>query len=330
MDESERLPKFRKDALSEEFLQRFNHQLVPLQSAEEAKQSAPKLPTVFIVGAPRSGTTLMSQLLAFSGCFGYVSNFVARFWLAPAVGARLQRSLGTGPERDELRFESMHGVTRGWGSPHEFGYYWSRWFDLGQDTHKLSDEEIGRVDRVALQRSLASLELAFGLPMAFKNSSWCTLQADFLAQVFPLSIFVVCRRDPLFVAQSILQARRERYGNENIWWSIRPPDYQHLLNLPWWDQIAGQIVGITDEVAKSVARIPTERVIDADYDLVCSNPAAVIDRLIESCRLRGATMTARPTIPARFESTNKVRIDDSELNLLRKAIDSRLSLWSTT
>jgi ABC-type oligopeptide transport system ATPase subunit len=48
----------------------------------------------FIVGLPRSGTTLLSQLLAYSLDAGYTTNFAARFWLAPVHGLRLGRRGG--------------------------------------------------------------------------------------------------------------------------------------------------------------------------------------------------------------------------------------------
>ena len=54
---------------------------------------------VFVVGLPRSGTTLLTQVLAYCLDAGYVNNFAARFWLAPVHGLRLSRLMRGTPSR---------------------------------------------------------------------------------------------------------------------------------------------------------------------------------------------------------------------------------------
>lgn len=323
MRESRRLRKYRKDVRNERFLLEFNRALVHLQSREEGRAAGPKLPLVFVVGAPRSGTTLMSQLLAYSGYFGHISNFVAKFFGAPAIGARLELSLGQAVVPEAERFRSFHGVTRGWSAPHEFGYFWSRWFDLGQDSHRLSATELRRVDVRSLRRSVASIERVGGRPLAFKNSSWCTLQACFLSKVFPKAVFVVCRRDPLYVAQSILEARRERYGSSDTWWSIRPSTYRRLRNLRWPEQIAGQVLDIGREMDEELARIPSDRVVIADYEMVCTRPTALVRKIVKACMALGGPAPSTLFIPGGFRSTDRVRISSRDLGFLKRAFATR-------
>ena len=52
---------------------------------------------VFVVGAPRSGTTVLIQALAAAFDVGYISNLAASFWQAPALGVLFSRRLV--PER---------------------------------------------------------------------------------------------------------------------------------------------------------------------------------------------------------------------------------------
>jgi hypothetical protein len=59
---------------------------------------------VFVLGVPRSGTTLTSQLLAYCLDAGYVNNAAARFWLAPVHGIRLARLIAG--DRGERSFRS--------------------------------------------------------------------------------------------------------------------------------------------------------------------------------------------------------------------------------
>src|SRR5688572_22353457 len=94
MEEARRTTAYRKDPANEEGLRALNELLEPIQKQLEVQFKSPRLPVVFIIGAPRSGTTSVSQLLAYSGRFAYISNFLARFWLAPLIGAKIEIALG--------------------------------------------------------------------------------------------------------------------------------------------------------------------------------------------------------------------------------------------
>src|SRR5665213_31108 len=80
---------FGKDLAREKRLAALNELLAPVEAELERHYSAPRFPVTFVLGPPRSGTTLTSQLLAQSGLFGIISNFAARFWRAPALGLRI-------------------------------------------------------------------------------------------------------------------------------------------------------------------------------------------------------------------------------------------------
>jgi len=321
MDEPERLAKYRKDPSAESRLEELNAMLRPVQLAREAGLDGPEHPVVFIIGAPRSGTTLVSQLLARSGQFGYVSNFVARFWHAPAVGALIERSLAMRTADTSNAYESNYGVTRGWASPHEFGYFWSYWFDRGQRTHVVPSGKLAEIDRGALRRRIASLEAVYAQPLAFKNNTWCTFQASWLADAFPSAIFVVCRRDPLYLAQSLLLARRERLGSSELWWSVRPPTYDRIRTLPWWEQVVAQALDTERTMLQEVRRIAPARVIEAPYADVCADPIALVRSIARCCELPAHAHDADYTgIPTSFASTDVRKLDDAEWTLLQDSL----------
>jgi hypothetical protein len=320
MEESVRTGKFRKDPRQEDALRVLNERLVPLQQELEASFSTPLRAVIFIVGPPRSGSTLVSQILGATSRFAYISNFVARFWLAPAIGAQIESALGIRSELPTNPFTSEFGVTKGWASPHEFGYFWSHWFDRGQSTHKVEERDLADIDAEALQRRVAAIESVYELPLLFKNNTWCTFQAGWLARIFPRSIFVVCRRDPLFVAQSMLRARRERLGSVAAWWSMRPSSYRHLLKLAWHDQIAGQALEIEREMDEALREVPASRKIEVPYRSLCGDPrsfAATIGRAVypDWCA------NDSEQIPLSFTHTDEQQIGDIEWDLLRKSID---------
>ncbi len=67
--------------------------LQPIQQTKQLELRKNQYPIGFIVGNPRSGTTLFLQWLSSLGCFAYPTNILARFSYAPYIGALTQRML---------------------------------------------------------------------------------------------------------------------------------------------------------------------------------------------------------------------------------------------
>lgn len=117
-----------------------------------------------IVGLPRSGTTVLLQLLAASGAVGYPSNVMAFFHRAPWVGAMLHTRLAaSGPT---LSMESLAGRTREPLDPHEFGYFWRR--ISGHSANSLvADLEPTPPEQAQVE--LDAVAAVFGAPVVYKN-----------------------------------------------------------------------------------------------------------------------------------------------------------------
>lgn len=310
--------RYGKDMGLEERLAKLNAVVAPVQAALESDRVAPQVPPVFILGAPRSGTTVISQLLASTGRFGMTTNFVARFWQAPALGMMIQGALGLARESLETSLTSKRGVTQGWTEPSEFGYFWSRWFDLGQPTHALGPSERQRFDAVGLRRSLAAMEQAAGLPLALKNNTWFTLNADLLAEAFPGCVLVVCERDPFFVAQSIWLQRLDLFADAGKWWSVRPVDYAEIVELPPLAQVAAQAVSIMTGMAASLANAGAARILRVPYDQLAYNPRGTIQRVIAAAvGDAAATDDVLARLPAQLDSTSAVRLPPETAEALR-------------
>jgi hypothetical protein len=273
----------------------------------------------------------MAQLLATAGGLSYISNFVARFYDAPAVGALIEKSLGLRDAEWASSFRSEYGLTDGLREPHEFGYFWDRWFDLGQPMHRLDEEALAKVNRRDLTRELASIEAVCEQSVAYKNNTWCTLQSEFLSHLFPKSVFVVCRRDPLYVAQSLLLGRRARHGDANIWWSVKPTTYSELAELSVWEQVAGQAIDFEREMDAQIDRIPAGRVVDVPYEALCEDPCRFVMAVHDGVGRLGYTLDRPRPLPARFESKNRPRLRSDEWRMLQAATDRMLTrpiAWS--
>ena len=317
MYEPERTSEYRKDPEQEERLKHLNVHLAPLERQLISDFDQPRLPIVFIVGAPRSGSTLLSQTLAQTGLFSYVSNFVARFWRAPYVGMLIEDALGIRKLERDQSYVSRFGVTEGWAGPHEFGYFWSRWFRFGE-THQLDARGLEEIDLDALRKELAALESVHNKPLCFKYLPF-GLHIPFLAKHFENSIFVLCRRQPVYNMQSLLLARSKILGDEGHWWSLRPKEYSDLLSTSPYEQIAGQIYYTLKEIETGFSSLSPERFLHILYDDLCSQPRVEVNRIVETVSQIGVEADWKPDlIPDRFESTDVKRISNEAFRQLRK------------
>ena len=316
MKEPERKGIYRKDLEAEAFLEQFNDCISGLEARFENVSNPEVSRPIFIVGPPRSGSTLLSQVLVGAG-FGYISNFVARFWRAPAAGIYLQKSLKVPDRKQRSTFSSDYGVTEGWFEPHEFGYYWNCWFDMGQDTHTLDETLRARVDSQGLRRSVAAICAQFEKPVVFKNTTWCSTQADILASCLPKSVFVFIKRDVPSTAVSILKARRERYGSADVWWSNRPSTYRELKTKSPVVQVVGQVVHLLAETERSLSRVPTERVVRLTYEDLCRNPRGAVREIGLAAGLSNEMDLAE--IPSSFAITGMDGANDCERILIEEA-----------
>lgn len=321
---------FRRQAQQEVMLQELNALLGRAeQEAFGGDALAPAKPLVFIVGAPRSGTTLMLQWLAASGQFAYPTNLLSRFFGAPYIGARIQQLLTDQniDYRDELvelhaasqlDWHSEVGKTRGVLQPHEFFYFWRRFFPIDQ-AQKLTVEQLASSDPAGFAAGWGLIERAFQKPIAAKG---ILLQYDIarLAEWLPRSLFIHMRRDPFFNIQSLLQAREQVFGTRDVWFSVRPPEYEWLRHHDAYTQVAGQILFTNRSIEAELVELELHRGIPVAYESFCRDPGVVWCQLRDAFAQLGFSLDEYDGLEA-FESTNVVSLSDAESGLIRRAYE---------
>lgn len=256
-----------------------NTALRPLEELLVERFRRRDLPVVFIVGVPRSGTTLLYQLMVRHLRMGYVSNYVARFWMAPIVGTIVYRRLA-GLEGDDasIPLKSNLGGTPTPASPHEFSWFWEYWTEFGDvDDHprrKLEEMEWG-----AIRRELEGLAGYFEAPLVLKSINYVDYHIDWIDELFEEPRFLWIRRRPEFVAQSIYQSRKKRYADPSVWWSVRPADVDEWLDRPAAEQIAHQIHDIERGIEAGFRAIPEDHHHTLDYETLTREPRKALDEI---------------------------------------------------
>ncbi len=250
-------------------------------------------PPIFIIGAPRSGSTLLYQTLVEALDVGYLSNLHCRFFGAPAL---VERWLFPHIARPALDFTSEYGRTRGRTAPSECGDFWYRFFPHRPQAVTSIPASKERTLRVAI----AHLIVAARRPFLFKNLI-NSLRLLPLARALPEASFIVVHRDPLANARSLLVARKRIHGDYRPWWSARPAQVADLERLPPHQQVVEQIIAIHEAIDAARPIIGPQRFLDIQYESFCQDVQSSLARINHFLSARGASLARRPGgIPTHF------------------------------
>jgi len=324
-----RTSKFSRNIKLDELLDELRDVLEPVDKKMSSNFSHPKFPPLFLIGNPRSGTTFVMQLLNTTNQFAVPTNFLSRFYYAPYLGAKFQQlltdknfdynnELGDLGTTDE--FSSSLGKTAGALEPSEFFHFWRR-FLPNYDPQWLSSEEEEKIDFQGLAAGFASIEAVLQRPIAAKA---IILQYNLpkLYETFSTGIFVFVRRNPLFVMQSIYQARKDFYNSLDIWWSVKPKEFSRLERLDIYSQIAGQVYFTEQALNAGLSQLSEKNKLITDYEKVCQDPAEFYTSLTGKYSEHGYELSGEATLPQKFVPSNKIRIPDSEYQSLVNAYES--------
>jgi len=293
----------------EGFLHEINKLFNPLNSKLIDDKIIEDLPLLFIVGNPRSGTTVLLQWLAATGHFAYPTNLLSRFYEAPLVGAKIQQLL-TDPEFDfddqlsdlsvNLNLESSLGKTKGALQANEFWYFWRRFFPISTPQPLSKKQRNNTLRLEQFRNELLSLVNFNQKPFVMKGLL-LNYDIDILASLFPKAIFIFLRRDPIMNMQSLLKARFTYYNDISKWYSARPKEYKWLLNKPILQQVAGQVFYTNRAIESSLNKLDSSRYINIDYEQFCDDS----DDLWNQLRLRVPALPTKIKVPLELTKTTQ-------------------------
>lgn len=280
--EPEVLKEFEKNVDDENFISHLNDVLEPSHS-RLLVDTPETYSTVHVIGVPRSGTTLLAQLLSSHLDIGNINNLVAAFWKVPLYGIRLSRKL---IDADSISsYRSTFGRTRGLHEPHEFGYFWFSLLKYKEMVEQPAEHE-SSIDWSYLSILLRNMCEAYKKPVLFKNFlvGW---HIRTLSKVLPKTCFVRVRRDPLDNALSILAMREKFLGSKETWASMKPRQYAWLKDEPYWVQVAGQVHFLERCMSEQLCQIASDNVLDISYETLCCEPGQVLREVSEMLERNG-------------------------------------------
>ena len=288
-----------------------------LETAGEAAAARPlPSPPVFIIGAPRSGSTLLYQTIVEAFDIGYLSNQHCRFYGAPSL---VERWLFPRLERTAPDYTSTHGRIQGRTAPSECGEFWYQFFP--REPQAVTTMPMAK--QRALHAAIYRLIVAAGRPFLFKNLM-NSLRLLPLARALPEALFIVIHRDSLANARSLLVARKRTYGDYAPWWSARPAIVKELEALPPHQQVAEQIIAIYQGINAARETIGPERFLDLSYEIFCRDVSGSLGRIDQFFAGQDAPLQRRnASTPARFPISTGGALEPDLEDALRTCLTSR-------
>jgi len=292
-----------------------NRILDPIEKAIAPGREHFAFAPTFIIGAPRSGSTLLYQTLVNAFDFGYLTNLHCRFYGGVYL---VQALLGNWLSLPQSPYSSKHGKVYGWSSPSECGQFWYRWFR--HDPQYVPIEEVDMQQLQSLRRVLIALTDAFGKPLLFKNL-YCALRLQPLAVLFPEARFIFIRRHPLWTAQSLLLVRQRVYGDKSSWWSMEPPDIDEIRDLAPEEQVLHQVNSIHQMILEEERRIGQDRFLHVSFEGFCQDVYGELERVKLFLEGAGIQLTARFRVPQRFPISHQVQLPQNEFSRLKTLVE---------
>lgn len=287
--------------------------LAPLEARlARADAGAHLPPPVFLIGPPRSGTTLLYEAMVTRFRMAFIANVAHRFFRTPVAATRVMRGAIAGWRGS---FTSSMGHIGGWAAPNEGGWVWRRWLADGDwtDGADLPDRAVA-----GLRGLTGGIAGVLGAPFINKNVMHSN-RLGAMRRIWPDARYIIVRREVADNARSIIRAEREGRGpvpDADQWWSVRPrlaPQWQHRGVV---ERAVAQVIGVHADIARDSAAIGPDRFLAVRHEDLCAGPDAVMAEVAAFLARTGGAPAERLALPPRFQSGAPRLLDDTDEALI--------------
>jgi hypothetical protein len=235
---------------------------------------------VFIVGAPRSGTSLLYKALCLHPDVGYISNWVRRYPGAPQLAVlnraarlfpNLQRAVWFGKDANAYVYSSPRSwLTRAFPMPVEGEPVYTR-------CGVTLASEYGR--NAALPSSFARIQRYGGGGCMVSKRIANNQRIGLLADTFPEAKFVEIIRDGRAVAHSL--SKVDWWPDSHIWWYGGSPRQWQAEGRDPWELCARHWVREVRAVTDGLTAVPRASVFSLRYERLIRELSPVLRELAD-------------------------------------------------
>jgi omega-hydroxy-beta-dihydromenaquinone-9 sulfotransferase len=259
----------------------------------------------FLLGAGRSGTTLLYKLLALHPHIAYISNYENRLtWFPDGLAARVAAPHLEGKLNAWFNHGNAYFVRRPWlkkvfPTPHEGESVYAacgiRLFPRRDELPEAAAAERLRA-RFEHIRRRARAEVFLSKRTA-NNRRVRQLEA-----IFPQARYVHLLRDGREVAQSLSSV--EWWDTHTVWWDGRTPVEIEQSGEPRLAVCARNWVRELEELREQLAPVPAERVLTLRFEELLEDPLLQLERVV---RFLGVAFTTEYRMAIETLSLRPVR-----------------------
>lgn len=275
------------------------------------KSSDPILPLIFVCGPPRSGTTLVAQVLIKFLPVYYFNNLTSIFPNSPIISNKIaKRFLKNGNQ--SVNFKSLYGRTSELKAPNDALYLWDRWTKVDRKSipHAIRNE-----DKLKMKHFFGAVEKFSGLPLVNKNNKLNTF-ADKVAEILDSAYFICLDRDPVYLAQSELIASRFIHDDDKIPYGVlfNPTDKYKGKSLDPIEQVCNQVLSHKEAMLQQESQIGKERFIIVRYEEFCAEPAKWLNKISEKILGQSLDIDSLTNDLPPFQISNNIKLNQEEFN----------------
>jgi Sulfotransferase family len=239
---------------------------------------------LFIVGAPRSGTSLLYKLLCLHPAAAWISNWSRRAPGVAPVAALNRLARRPSPARRSVWF----------GSDTANAYVYGRRRSLRERLYPMPVEGeplyrhcgVGQgptgqpaEDRQAacLRRTFANLQRWSGGRVLISKRIANNQRIPFLAAAFPGARFLHLIRDGRAVAYSL--SRVDWWEDGVVWWYGDTPRHWRERGGDPWELVATHWVRELTSIEEGLTTVAPDRRLELRYEILVDDPAAALERV---------------------------------------------------
>ncbi|MEN8202215.1 MAG: sulfotransferase [Bacteroidota bacterium] len=291
------------------------NRLLEVKKLRKYGQMAPGSAPLFIVGLPRSGSTLVYQVLTHMFNVTYIDNLMTLGRETLFFSAWLSQLFFR--DRAHGSFTSAYGNTweSGLHAPSEAGALWYRW--IPRELVYVDENSLTEKNKLSMTRNIWALINRYRKPLLIKNLYFST-RISLIRSLFPEAKFILVRRDPVYIAQSIYLSRLKNCKEpESEWWSVRFPGYEGFLGKPLEEQVARQVYELDTLLKKDLVGVEKESLFEIAYESLDNELIrGPLAEFLDSGYREGLDQASLDLKPS-----NDQRVDDQVFERLQNELD---------
>ena len=268
---------------------------------------------IFIVGIPRSGTTLLYQLLTNAFDVTYISNFVKlgrenlflAFWMNSLI-------FGNKPHNS---FKSKYGITNKLIAPNEDTLFW---IELKEKYYlSINADDIDSNIKKTIFQKFSAISNKFQKPILLKNFN-VNIHLPLIKILFPNAKFIYLKRDYIYTAQSIYQGILDGKGELfQDWIMNKPKGFEKILDFENPKKIVHYIHLLTKQIEKELLLFPSENIFKLNYEDLGNELETILDNIQMIGNINKRVNPQMPKIQVR----NRIKIDKEVFDDMQQEID---------